>query len=53
VTRPVRVGVQLWPGGAPAYRDAGVTLFTTEVHPTATGYDFGTVEKMIAWRDAA
>jgi probable F420-dependent oxidoreductase len=34
-----------------AYRDTGVTLFTTEIHPTADGYDFGTLEKMIEWRD--
>jgi hypothetical protein len=34
-----------------AYRDAGVTLFTTEIHPTADGYDFSTLEKMIEWRD--
>ena len=36
-----------------AYRDAGVTLFTTEIHPTPAGYDFTTLEKMIAWRDQA
>jgi hypothetical protein len=28
-----------------------VTLFTTEIHPTAAGYDFSTLEKMIDWRD--
>ena len=37
---------------ADAYRDAGVTLFTTEIHPDASGYDFTTIEKMVAWRDA-
>ena len=36
---------------ADAYRNAGVTLFTTEIHPTAEGYDFSTLEKMIEWRD--
>ena len=40
-------------GDGDAYRDAGVTLFTTEIHPTAEGYDFGTLEKMIEWRDRA
>jgi len=37
--------------GADAYRDAGVTLFTTEIHPTAAGYDFSTLEQMVRWRD--
>jgi probable F420-dependent oxidoreductase len=36
-----------------AYREAGVTLFTTEIHPTAAGYDFGTLEHMVQWRDGA
>ena len=40
------------PGDADAYRGAGVTLFTTEIHPTEAGYDFSTLEKMVAWRDA-
>jgi probable F420-dependent oxidoreductase len=35
-----------------AYRDAGVTLFTNEIHPTAAGYDFSILEKMIEWRDS-
>jgi alkanesulfonate monooxygenase SsuD/methylene tetrahydromethanopterin reductase-like flavin-dependent oxidoreductase (luciferase family) len=35
-----------------AYRDAGVTLFTNEIHPTAEGYDFSILEKMIEWRDS-
>jgi len=45
----------LWenPQSADAYRDAGVTLFTTDITPTAAGYDFSTLEKMIAWRDKA
>jgi probable F420-dependent oxidoreductase len=45
----------LWedPQSADAYRDAGVTLFTTDIAPTAEGYDFSTLEKMIAWRDKA
>lgn len=38
-------------GAAEAYRDAGVTLFTTEIHPDTAGYDFGTLETMVAWRD--
>jgi hypothetical protein len=38
---------------ADAYRDAGVTLFTNEIHPTAEGYDFSILEKMIVWRDEA
>jgi probable F420-dependent oxidoreductase len=29
----------------------GVTLFTTEVHPTSDGYDFAELKTMIAWRD--
>ena len=30
---------------------AGVTLFTTEIHPTDDGYDFTELEQMISWRD--
>jgi len=26
-------------------------LFTTEIHPTDDGYDFGELKDMIAWRD--
>ena len=37
---------------ADAYRDAGVTLFTTEIHPDADGYDFTTIEQMVKWRDS-
>jgi hypothetical protein len=29
-----------------------MTLFTTELHPTAAGHDFRTVEQMIAWRES-
>lgn len=37
---------------ADAYVDAGVTLFTTEIHPDDTGYDFTELEKMLAWRSS-
>lgn len=30
--------------------DEGVTLFTTEVHPTEDGYDFTELKRMLAWR---
>jgi len=45
----------VWENGhdADAYRDAGVTFFTTEIHPDADGYDFTTVEQMVKWRGAA
>ncbi len=45
----------VWENGhdADAYRDAGVTFFTTEIHPDADGYDFTTVEQMVKWRDGA
>jgi probable F420-dependent oxidoreductase len=33
-----------------AFVDAGVTLFTTEIHPDANGYDFSELETMLAWR---
>jgi probable F420-dependent oxidoreductase len=36
---------------ADAFHTEGVTLFTTEVHPTSDGYDFAEVKTMIAWRD--
>lgn len=29
----------------------GLTLFTTEIHPTSDGYDFADLKTMIAWRD--
>jgi probable F420-dependent oxidoreductase len=38
-------------GDADAYRESGVTLFTTEIHPDADGYDFGIVDQMVKWRD--
>ena len=40
------------PREADAYRDAGVSLFTTEIGPDADGYDFTVVEQMVKWRDA-
>jgi hypothetical protein len=37
---------------ADAYRQAGATMFTTEIAPhPITGYDFSTLEEMLAWRD--
>ncbi|BAX92904.1 LLM class F420-dependent oxidoreductase [Mycobacterium shigaense] len=36
---------------ADAFVDAGVTLFTTEIHPDAGGYNFCELETMLAWRD--
>jgi hypothetical protein len=33
------------------FHGEGVTLFTTEVHPTSDGYDFAELKTMIAWRD--
>ncbi len=36
---------------ADAYLDAGATIFTKEILPTAAGYDFSTLEQMIKWRD--
>ena len=30
--------------------DEGVTLFTTEVHPTEDGYDLTELQRMLAWR---
>jgi probable F420-dependent oxidoreductase len=36
---------------ADAFVDAGVTLFTTEIHPDSSGYDFGELTSMLAWRD--
>lgn len=38
-------------GTADAFTAEGVTLFTTEIHPTDDGYDFGEFKDMIAWRD--
>jgi hypothetical protein len=36
---------------ADAYLDAGATIFTKEIQPTAAGYDLSTLKKMITWRD--
>ena len=36
---------------ADALLDEDVTLFTTEIHPTVDGYDFGELKDMLAWRD--
>jgi probable F420-dependent oxidoreductase len=37
---------------AEAYQAAGATTFITEIAPDPiTGYDFGTLEEMLAWRD--
>jgi probable F420-dependent oxidoreductase len=33
------------------YFTAGASLFTTEIHPTDSGYDLTALEGMIAWRD--
>jgi probable F420-dependent oxidoreductase len=35
---------------ADAFADQGVTLFTTEIHPTDDGYDFTQLHEMLAWR---
>jgi probable F420-dependent oxidoreductase len=42
-----------WSGreNADAFAAEGVTLFTSEIHPTADGYDFGELKDMLAWRD--
>ena len=44
-----------WEGraAADAFHAAGVSLFTTEVKPTDTGYDLTVVKNMIAWRTGA
>jgi probable F420-dependent oxidoreductase len=42
-----------WPGDsgtADAYVREGVTLFTTEVHPTEQGYDLAPLKEVLAWR---
>jgi hypothetical protein len=42
-----------WPGddaSADSYVSAGVTLFTTEVHPTDQGYDLSGLKELLAWR---
>lgn len=42
-----------WTGrdDAEAFLEEGVTLFTTEIHPTSDGYDFSEFKDLIAWRD--
>ena len=43
-----------WPGdsiAADAYAREGVTLFTTEIHPTDEGYDLSPLKELLAWRD--
>ncbi|ORA35320.1 LLM class F420-dependent oxidoreductase [Mycobacterium aquaticum] len=41
-----------WTGreNAESFVQEGVTFFTTEIHPTAAGYDFAEVRDMLAWR---
>ncbi|MBU8807773.1 LLM class F420-dependent oxidoreductase [Mycolicibacterium goodii] len=43
-----------WHGAqsAETFRRAGVTIFTTEIHPTDEGYDFSVLTEMLAWRKA-
>jgi probable F420-dependent oxidoreductase len=38
------------PATADSFVDEGVTLFTTEIHPTSDGYDFSELKDMLAWR---
>ena len=42
-----------WPGPATAdeFAAEGVTLFTTEIHPTDDGYDLSPVKELLDWRD--
>jgi probable F420-dependent oxidoreductase len=42
-----------WTGrrDADAFVGEGVTLFTTEIHPTDDGYDFAELKDLVAWRD--
>jgi alkanesulfonate monooxygenase SsuD/methylene tetrahydromethanopterin reductase-like flavin-dependent oxidoreductase (luciferase family) len=42
-----------WPGdgaSADSYIGEGVTLFTTEIHPTDQGYDLSPLKELLAWR---
>ncbi|MCW2892052.1 MAG: oxidoreductase [Actinomycetia bacterium] len=42
-----------WPGdgaSADSYAGEGVTLFTTEIHPTDQGYDLSPLQGLLAWR---
>jgi probable F420-dependent oxidoreductase len=43
-----------WTSAADAeeFRAEGVTLYTTEIKPTDTGYDFTRLTQMLRWRDA-
>jgi probable F420-dependent oxidoreductase len=43
-----------WPGdraSADDYAGEGVTLFTTEIHPTDQGHDLSPLKELLAWRD--
>lgn len=42
-----------WTGRSAAdqFTAAGVSMFTTEIHPTDDGYDFAELKDIIAWRD--
>jgi probable F420-dependent oxidoreductase len=42
-----------WPGPAAAdeFAAEGVTLFTTEIHPTDDGYDLSPLKELLIWRD--
>jgi probable F420-dependent oxidoreductase len=42
-----------WTGreNADAFVAEGVSLFTTEIHPTEAGYDFTELKDMVDWRD--
>lgn len=39
------------PDSADQYAAEGVTLYTTEIHPTDEGYDLGPLKEIVAWRD--
>ncbi|MGW5360805.1 LLM class F420-dependent oxidoreductase [Actinopolymorpha pittospori] len=39
------------PGAADEYVAEGVTLFTTEIHPTEQGFDLAPLKEMLGWRD--
>jgi hypothetical protein len=42
-----------WPGTAAAddYAAEGVTLHTSEIHPTDDGYHLAPLKELLAWRD--
>jgi hypothetical protein len=46
-----RISTTAIAAGPAAFLTEGVTLFTTEIHPTDDGYDFGELKDMLAWRD--